>query len=161
MSSVGAPEKTAEPNNAPVIGSVISATSDQHASATSGDTIAPLQEPASSHPLEIPEGEATPSLGTPPPGSTVDLEHPDRSPTLVPVTASQANVLQVEQALIINDQNVGIKKAVAITDIDGLTIRDLREAGALASQQRNFTEAIRLYAIAISRIRAEAGTGRR
>ena len=91
----------------------------------------------------------------------MDLEHPDRSPTLVPVTASQANVLQVEQALIINDQNVGIKKAVAITDIDGLTIRDLREAGALASQQRNFTEAIRLYAIAISRIRAEAGTGRR
>jgi len=158
---VSAPENTAEPDNAPVIGSVISATSDQHESATSGDTIARLQDPASSLPHDIPEGEATPSLGTPPPGSTVDVEHPDRSPTLVPVTASQANVLQDGQALIINDQNVGIKKAVAITDIDGLTIRDLREAGALASQQRNFTEAIRLYAIAISRIRAEAGTGRR
>ena len=159
--SVSAPENTAEPDNAPVIGSVISATSDQHESATSGDTIARLQDPASSLPHDIPEGEATPSLGTPPPGSTVDVEHPDRSPTLVPVTASQANVLQDGQALIINDQNVGIKKTVAITDVDGLTIRDLREAGALASQQRNFTEAIRLYAIAISRIRAEAGTGRR
>ncbi|NDF40138.1 MAG: hypothetical protein EB140_14615 [Proteobacteria bacterium] len=161
MPSVSAPENTAEPDNAPVIGSVISATSDQHESETSGDTIAPVQVPAPSPPLDIPESVAAPSLGTPSPGSTVDLEHPDRSPTLVPVTASQANVLQVEQALIINDQNVGIKKAVAITDIDGLTIRDLREAGALASQQRNFTEAIRLYAIAISRIRAEAGTGRR
>jgi len=63
--------------------------------------------------------------------------------------------------LIINDQNVGIKKAVAITDVDGLTIGDLREAGALASQHRNFTEAIRLYAIAIYRIRAKAGMGRR
>jgi len=158
---VSAPENTAELDNAPVIGSVISATSDQQDSETSGDTIARVQVPAPSLPLEIPESVAAPSLGTPPPGSTMDLEHPDRSPTLVPVTASQANVLQVEQASIIIDQNVGIKKAVAITDIDGLTIRDLREAGALASQQRNFTEAIRLYAIAISRIRAEAGTGRR
>ena len=161
MPSVSAPENTAEPENAPLIGSVISATSDQQGSETSGGTIAPVQAPAPSLPLDIPESVPAPNLGTPPPGSTKDLEHPDRSPTLVPVTASQANVLQVEQPLIINDQNVGIKRAVAITDTDGLTISDLREAGALASQQRNFTEAIRLYAIAISRIRAEAGTGRR
>ena len=161
MPSVSAPENTAEPDNAPVIGSVISATSDRHESETSGDTIAPVQDPASSLPLDIPESVAAPGPGTPPPGSTVDLEHPDRSPTSVPVTASQTNVLQDEQALIINDQNAGIKKTVAITDVDGLTIGDLREAGALASQQRNFTEAIRLYAIAISRIRAEAGMGRR
>ena len=151
----------AEPNDVPFVVSMPPATADQNEVATSGDTIAPLHGPTTSIPADIPVSEA-PSLPiTPVLGSTVELQQADGSPNLVPVDASHPNVPEVEQALIINDQTVETEKSVAIIDADGQTIEDLREAGALALQKRNFTEAIRLYSIAISRIRAETVKGRR
>lgn len=159
--SLSAVEKAPELDDAPANATLAPEITDKNRPAPSVDTIAPPQAATSGIPSENPSNDASPDSISPETAAAADADHPETSSVLDPVAESATETVQVEPTVAVLKPVLETTKYVETSDFEALTVAELRDAGERASQQRNFTEAIRLYSKAISRIRAGGNQGRR
>ena len=153
--------KSAELDNAPDMGTTTQATGDQIEHASSGATLAAPHASTTSGQLDNPSTEVVPKHGIPETTAEADLGQTKPSPGGDPVADRSSDIDHVKSTTAVNQLSVATSRMNEPSDFDSLSVAELREAGERAAQQRRFTEAIRLYSIAISRIRATGNQARR
>lgn len=159
--TLSATVETADLDDAPHIEITTEEIAGQIEPASSDHTLARPQAATTSGRLENPSTEGFPTPETPETAAEAELDQTKQSPGVDPIADSSSKIDRVEKTMAVSKLAVATTRIDETSDFDSLSVAELREAGERASQQRRFTEAVRLYSIAISKIRATGSQARR